>query len=85
VASDPGAYDTLEGIRHAAAIEPPIAAEPIVATPAEIERQDEGASGQPNERPAPVVRRSVERARASRRRRRARVTSEAGAEREAGA
>ncbi|MEA2673838.1 MAG: hypothetical protein QOI92_1030 [Chloroflexota bacterium] len=61
---------------RAAAIEPPVAAvEPIVADP----------SGQTNERPAPVARRSVERARASRRRRRARVTSEAGAEREAGA
>ena len=65
---------------------PPAAAvEPMVATAAETERANDDLSGQTNERPAPVVRRSVERARASRRRRRARVTSEAGAEREAGA
>jgi hypoxanthine phosphoribosyltransferase len=59
---------------------------PMVATAADaIERPNNDTSGQTNERPAPVVRRSVERARAARRRRRARVTSEAGAEREAGA
>ena len=71
---------------RAATIEPPAAAvEPILATTDHMERPDEDHSGEANERPAPVVRRSVERARASRRRRRARVTSEAGAEREAGA
>jgi hypoxanthine phosphoribosyltransferase len=72
---------------RAAASEPPAAAvEPMVATAAdEIERPHDDNSERTNERPGPVVRRSVERARASRRRRRARVTSEAGAEREAGA
>jgi hypoxanthine phosphoribosyltransferase len=70
---------------RAAAIEAPAAAvEPIVAASAEIEPPNDDLSGQTNERPAPMVRRSVERARASRRRRRARVTSDAGAEREAG-
>ncbi len=61
------------------------AADLLVEAPAEIERPDVDTPGQSEERPAPVVRRSAERTRASRRRRRARITSEAGAEREAGA
>lgn len=61
------------------------AADPLVDAPAEIQRPDVDGTGQADERPAPVVRRSAERTRASRRRRRARAMSEAGAEREAGA